>query len=104
MTCRIGRPPKHPPEVMQQMVREYRQHVLRRTLPAGWVKQKAAELGMIDQTIYKYIQIASQEPPPVPVPVPVDRSIAPRSHFDHSAAMRGGGRANVIHASKWEMD
>ena len=91
----MGRPRKHSPEVKAALVLEYRAYKLNGGVPPGWVTRKAVELGMNEGTIYAYIN-AYEEPPPVP-----GRVVPKRLHFDHSAAMRGGGTLSV-HASKWE--
>ena len=76
-------------------------------LPHGWPKELADAMGRNYQTVYAYIRLFKREPRPrevVEQPLPPAVNIEHRCHFDHSAAMRGGGSLGVVHASKWEMD
>jgi hypothetical protein len=91
----MGRPAKHGDEVRAALASEYRKHVAAGTLPPGWINSKAAELGLHQHTVYRYIERAEESEVRA-------RVVAPRSRFDHSEAMRGGGSMRAVHASKWE--
>lgn len=91
----MGRQPKHAIEVQQAISREY--HALKSAgkLPDRWVEQKAKDLGLHVQSVYRYIELAK------PADTEQARSIRAGCRFDHEAAMRGPG-SRTVHATKWE--